>query len=175
MPRTKNRTSDKPYVLTPKDAWSLLAATSDYVHTPVRALNGKDRADILAEAALAKGFVDLSTTISAIHSSVMDFHKGNYKAIQYLLEGPAIREDVVGDAKGTGFEKAVDRLFKPLGWIADVDEKLADRKGNHQIDWDASAKVLLKVKKDKFPEDLTMVEKLAVTKRSSTRATPRGA
>jgi hypothetical protein len=169
MPQSKKRSSDKPYVFTPKDAWSLLAATSDYVHTPDRAINGKDRANILAEAALAKGFVDLSDTISAIHSSVMDFHKGNYKAIQYLLEGPAIREDVVKEAKGTGFEKAVSRLIASLGWIADLDEKLAGRKGNHHIDWDASAKVLVKVKKDKFPENLTMVEKLAVSKSPSTQ------
>jgi hypothetical protein len=174
MPQSKKTSSDKPYVFTPKDAWSLLAATSDYVHTPDRAINGKDRADILAEATLAKGFVDLSTTISAIHSSVMDFHKGKYKGIQYLIEGPAIREHVVKEAKGTGFEKAVDRLFKPLNWIADLDEKLARRKGNHHIDWDASAKVLLKVKKERFPEDLTMIEKLAVAAEAPARGKPRG-
>src|SRR5580698_9174027 len=111
MPKRKKKGEDKPYVLTPKDAWSLLAAANDYVCTPDRAINGKDRADILAEAALAKGLIDLSTTISATHSSVMDFHKGKYKAIQYLFEGPAIREYVAKEAKGTGFEKAVDRLF----------------------------------------------------------------
>jgi hypothetical protein len=175
MPQSKKRTSDKAYVFTPKDAWNLLAATSDYVHTPDRAINGKDRADILAEAALAKGFADLSTTISAIHSSVMDFHKGNYKGIQYLLEGPAIREQLVADAKGTGFEKAVRRLFSTLRQIGDLDEKLAGRRGLGRIDWDASAKVLLRVKKEKFPEDLTMVEKLAAAKQAKARGKPRGA
>jgi hypothetical protein len=168
---TKSRErTEKPYVLTKKDAWMLLAATADYVRAPDRTIDGKDRADILAEAALAQGHSRLSDTISAIHSSVMDFHKGNYKAIQYLLEGPAIREDAKKEAKGTRFEKAVGDLFAGLGWIADVDAKLAAREGNPHIDWDASAKVLLKVKADKFSEHLTMVEKLAVAKgRSPTR------
>ncbi len=173
MRQSKKRSSDKPYVFTPKDAWSLLAATNDYVHTPDRAINGKDRADILAEATLAKGFVDLSTTISAIHSSVMDFHKGKYKGIQYLLEGPAIREHVVKEAKGTGFEKAVSRLFSPLGHIADLDEKLADRGGLGRIDWDASAKVIVKSKAEHFTEDLTMVEKLAAAKSATKRGKSR--
>ena len=99
----------------------------------------------------------------------MDFHKGNYKAIQYFFEGPAIREDAKKEAKGTRFEKAVGDLFAGLEWIADVDAKLAAEKGNPHIDWDASAKVLLKVKADKFSLHLTMVEKLAVA-RSLTNA-----
>jgi hypothetical protein len=150
--------SDKPYVLTTKDAWALLAAATDYMHEPDRRIDGRDRADILAEAGLAKGLSDLSWTISAIHSSVMGFHKGNYKDMQYLLETPDFREIVQNLAKGTEFEMAADRLFQPLRYITEV----ADKVGERTIDWEASSKVLLRAKKERFPEDLTMVEKLAV-------------
>jgi hypothetical protein len=162
--RTKERT-EKAYVLTKKDAWMLLAATSDYLHTPDRTIDGKDRADILAEAALAQGYSHLSQTISAIHSSVIGFHKGHYKEMQYLLEGPAIREYVRDEAKGTPFETAVGSLFSALGYIADLDDKVRGR----SIDWETSSKVLLAVKRDKFAEDMTMVEKLAVGKSAPTK------
>lgn len=158
MARQAKDEGDKPYVLSKKDAWLLLAAASDYARTPDRSINGKDRAEILAEAALAKGHSDLARVISGIHSSIMDFRKGNIRAIQYLLEGPVIREDVHKYAKGTGFEDAASDLVAHVGGIADVGEKIGER----LIDWDASSKVLLKVKKDRFPQDLTMIEKLAV-------------
>jgi hypothetical protein len=158
---------DKPYVLSSKDAWMLLAAASNYVHTPDRTINGKDRADIVAEAALANGHANLSRTISAIHSSIMDFYKGKHREMQFLLEGPAIREYVKDEAKGTRFEEAVRELFAHVGYIADVEEKIGDR----LVDWDASSKVLLRVKKEKFPQELTMTEKLNLAQTSSsTRA-----
>jgi hypothetical protein len=158
MPRKSSRETEKPYVLSKKDAWALLAAASNYMRAPERTVDGKERADILAEATLAKELSDLSDTISWIHSSVMRFHKGDYKAIQYLLETPAIRDDVKNEAKGTTFATAVERLFSPLRYFVELEDKLGER----DIDWEKSAKVLLKVKAEKFPEDLTMVEKLTV-------------
>jgi hypothetical protein len=165
MTRQAKDENDKPYVLSKKDAWLLLAAASDYAHTPDRTINGKDRAEIVAEAALAKGHSDLARVISGIHSSIMDFRKGNVRAMQYLLEGPVLREDVHEYAKGTGFEEAASDLVAHVGGIADVEAKIGDRR----IDWEASSKVLLKVKKDRFPQELTMIEKFAVAAPSSSK------
>ncbi len=160
MTKRRNKTNEKPYVLTLKDAWALLASASNYVHTPDRAIGGTDRADILAAATLAKGLTDLSGTISGIHSSVMQFQKGNYEAIAYLLESPVIRESLKEEADGTEYETAAERLVAPLGYVVGIEDKLRGR----TIDWAASSEVVLKVKGDQFPEDLTLVEKLAVAK-----------
>ena len=158
--RANNGRRDKPYVLTQKDAWALLASASNYVHTPNRKIDGKEQADILAEATLSRGLSDLANSVAAIHSSVMRFHKGDYRAIQYLLETPAIGQHAMQAAKGTSFARAVERLFNPLGYIAELEDRLRGR----AINWEESSRVLLKVKSDRFPEDLTMAEKLEVAK-----------
>jgi hypothetical protein len=165
MPRRNRQATEKPYVLSRKDAWALLAAASNYANAPERQIDGKDRADILAEAALMKGLFDLSSTISAIHLSVMQFHKGDYKALQYLTEHAILRDRVTDDAKDTSFATAVRQLLSPLGYIAELEERL----GGRDVDWDASARVLLKVKNEMFPDDLTMVEKLAIASLSTTK------
>ena len=100
MARKKATETEKPHVLTKKEAWMLLAASSDYMNSPDREIGGRDKADILAESALAKGYSNLSDSIASIHHSVRDFHKGNYKGMQYLLEGPAISEQVMRMRRG---------------------------------------------------------------------------
>jgi|SRR5579872_5215330 len=155
----------KPHVLSAKDALALVRATSDYMRMPDRKINGKDRAEIIAEAALAKGFSSLSETVQAIHYSIVEFHKGHYEEMHFLLESPAIREYVRNEAAGTGYERAVEHLFSRLGPIANLEEKLNSR----TIDWDSSSKVILNVKKDHFPEDLTMIENLKVANVSQKR------
>lgn len=160
-------TYDEPYVLSSKEALSLLAAAHNYAQRPDRAINGRDWAEIVAEAALAKGHANLSDSISAMHSSIMGFHKGSYREIEFLLNTPEIHEEVREEAKGTGFEPAVALLFGRLAAVPILNKKNYGRFLGRVIDWDASSKVLLDVKQEHFPQDLTMIEKLNIAQASS--------
>lgn len=150
------------HVLTPHEAFSLLDGVHSYFANEDVHLQGTHRAEILSDAMLREGFADLSHSVMWIHNVLKEFHRGNFQEVDSIAGSCRTVESFLESAKGTRFEKAAEDLMAP---IRDLNELLV----HHAIDWQQSAPVLADEKKAKFPQDLTMTEKLGIWQRQQSQ------
>ena len=142
----------KGHVLTEQEAFSLLMAVHRYFRDTDAHVGGRHRTEIVAEEMVKDGKASLATDVLHIHGTMQDFHRGSFKEAMFFGDSPVF-EGFVEASRGTRFAESVDHIVRELKIFGEViNEK--------PIDWAKSADVLAKVKRDKYPEDLTMIEKL---------------
>ena len=99
------------------------------------------------------GQFDLADTIMGVHDAIRRFTNGDNRALSYFNEVP-MDEIVRNEIKNTVYEKSVESAISAT-------DKICKTLDLRDIDWEKSAEVIAKVKKERFPEMLTMVEKLS--------------
>ena len=151
----------KQHVLTEKEASSLLIESADYLSTSGDHVDGRHRTEVVAKKMESDGNFDLADTLMGIHNTFKEFASGDNKSLRYFSDDP-MHDRLVEEVKNTGFEKSIE---KTVATLASITETFADR----EIDWDKSAEVIAKVKRERFPEMLTMVEKLTDWQRDQSR------
>ena len=148
QPKEPSRTGR---VLTGKEAFELLDANRNYMKSVDSHVGERHRSEIVAEAMTREGLDSLADHALQLHDVMKGFAQGDFKAAQHLADNPVI-DSLVEDAKGTKFTTTADAMAAALGAFK--------RLTGEDIDWDKSSQVLAKAKRDHFPKDLTMVERL---------------
>lgn len=151
IPNDKEETEELR-ALTEQEAMAMIIASTDYLTKITDHTNGRHRTEVVAEAMERDAKFDLASDAMAIHTTVKAFGNGDFKKIAYFAEAPVL-ENFVAAAEGTKFEKAANTIAHEL---EPLEEVLYDK----LIDWEKSSEVLARVKREKFPETLSMVEKL---------------
>ncbi len=143
------------HVLTEKEAKGLLLTMDTYFGmSAIRPhSNGKHRTVVVAEAMERAGLFDLASGAMEMHNDMDAFRKGSLEALRTFQENPQV-DNFLGLANGTRFEKEAKTLADSVSHIEDILHKHGD------LDWEKSSEVLAKVKREKCPEMMTMVEKL---------------
>lgn len=153
------QSKEDKHVLTDTEAFSVLDSLNNYFTGDEDVyVGGKHRTEVVADAMLREGLVELSHTAMQIHNTLKEAHRGNFRALDFLANGANVVEDFLKSAKGSRFQQAAQELMQP---IRDVSKIFAD----HAIDWQQSIPVLADIKKETFPEDLSMTEKLGIWQR----------
>jgi hypothetical protein len=164
---TEDRAVAEPtnkHVLTEHEAFALLSNSHGYF-TSFEPISGRHRTEIVAEAMARDGLTGTAEDTMFLHSQLKLFHQGDYSAIGAFNQVPLI-ENLLVSAKGTKFERAVEDIIRPLESFIEIFDRLSEAR--RQIDEDRSSEVLAKVKQDRFPEDMSMVEKLDKWQRDQT-------
>ena len=145
---------EEPHVLTKKEASKLLMICSDYLSpASIGLVDGKHRTESVAKKMESDGQFDLADTIMGVHDAIRRFTNGDNRALSYFNEVP-MDEIVRNEIKNTVYEKSVESAISAT-------DKICKTLDLRDIDWEKSAEVIAKVKKERFPEMLTMVEKLS--------------
>jgi len=132
-------------------------------------IGGRHRYEILAEDFAREGLPLLSREVLWIHRALEKFRMGQFAAAKHFHEHGPIFTSLVSHASKTKYHASVVDLVEGLKSFAEPLEHC----GEDGLDWPASSRVLAKVKAEFFPEDMTMVEKMAHWHSSSTgRTTP---
>ena len=150
--REPTEPSEKKHVLTKQEALEMLNAVHTYFND--RDISGRHQTEATAEAMINAGLTDLAESTMDVHNALKAFHRGNYKGAAYLTDDTPVGENIVEQAEGTRFAKFA------AGLARDLKSFDALCTGESFVDWDEAAKVVAEVKREKFPKDLTMVEKL---------------
>lgn len=143
----------KSHVLTEQEAIVLLLTSDGYLRSHTDHVNDRHRTEVVAEAMERAGHFDLASEAIVIHKVLQSFGKGDFKALQYFNQCFPL-DDLLEKARGTKFLKDAKNLASQLKDI----EKVLDP--DRSINWEKSSEVLTKVKREKTPSILTMVEKL---------------
>ena len=145
---------NKPHVISPREAKALLVELGEYFSpgTAGEHVDGKHRAEVVAKTMELNGKFDEADSLMSIHNAMKEFGNGKAKALAWFSEVP-VHENLANDVKNSQFEKSVAP-------ITNIVENIAKILDYSEIDWDKSADVIAKVKRDRFPDKLTMVEKL---------------
>ncbi len=143
--------------LSDHDAFSLMDASHIYWDRNTACINDQHKTVIVAEEMAREGLMALADDMMLIHDAMKQFSRGDFRAASSLAEN-SILDQIHDKARGTRFEDAVDHITNPLRAFAEVFERFGENGSG--IDWAESAGVLARMKREKFPGDLTMVEKL---------------
>lgn len=142
----------KRHVLSEREAFGLLSSSHRYFNAADAYINGRHKTEILAEAMLQAGQESLATDAMYLHTAMTAFQKGAFNEVQFLSEGPVFT-GFLKNAQATKFEASVKKL---VGQLSSFDEILTDR----DVNWETSSTILAEMKRARFPNDLTMVERL---------------
>ena len=157
-----DESSEKPHVLTKDEAVRILIAAFDYLTLANDHIAGNHRTEVVAKAAEQNQEFELASDLLAIHNVLKEFGNGNLRAIKYLGEAP-VGDNLLETAKNSTLINEAKSLASSIEPIEEILE-------GQSIDWEKSFKVLAEVKKEKFPEKLTMVEKLSNWQRGKSSA-----
>ena len=152
-PVTKHQRKEPPghgRVLTSDEAFPLLDANHNYMKSSYSHVGEKHQAEILADAMMREGLNNPAMDLIHIHDAMMKFSKGDFKAGLVFTDG--VLDSLVestSDSKFAGAAQSIARALKAFGKLAGDD-----------IDWQRSTPILAQVKREQFPKDVTMIEKL---------------
>jgi hypothetical protein len=149
-------------VLTESEAMAMLEAVHQYFNED-NFIKGHHFMENMVEDIARDGLADLAKEVNQIHATLKEFHRGDFKSANFFEQGDAdIFKDLREKAKGTRWEEAATKLAHDLKGLEAAFEELPVR----NVDWEASAEVLTRVKTKKFPDDLSMTERLGQWQRS---------
>ncbi len=144
----------KKHVITRNQASQLLLESGDYfsMFGAGEHVDGKHRSEVIAKAMELDGQIGQADAIMNFHNSMKQFANGDTKALQWFTETP-VADNLSDTVKNSKFEASVERIISTAAKIGKILPK-------REIDWEKSADVIAKVKRERFPDKLTMVEKL---------------
>lgn len=146
----------RKHVLTDSEAFALLSESSQYFSTSHR-VGDRHMAEVMAEGMAQCGELQLASSVLDLHDALTSFQSGRFAEAAYFGDAPVFG-NMRYAAKGTGYEGSIDVLEKGLSDFTRILMGCGEK--GIKIDWKKSAEVLAAVKRDRFPGDLTMVEKL---------------
>ena len=143
--------------LTQTQAEGILEAVDTYFQ-PESFVRGVHRTEIVAEAMLREGLVELADSVMAVHHNLLKILGGKFKEASFLSEIPGI-SDVIDGAKGTKFEEGAKALMEDVQVI----EHIFKPEEEHSCapNWDASVPLLQRTQQAKYPDGPRRARQLA--------------
>ena len=117
-------TPTKTHILTKKEAFGLLLATTDYFSCiSAEHVDGRHRTEVIAKTMELDGLFDQASELMIIHNIMKKFADGDARSLQYFSDGPN-HELLIESVQNTKFSKSVANDFKE---IAEIEKILGER------------------------------------------------
>ena len=158
-------TKAKKHVVTRNQALELLLANIDYFSESGEHVDGKHRTEVIAKSMELDGQFDMAHALMRVHNSMKEVAKADIRTGLQWFAQSNVADDLAKTVKNTKYEDAVSPIVEKASRIGKI---LPDR----DYDWEKSADVIAKVKRERFPDKLTMVEKLTNWQRDQTKKGP---